>query len=227
MTMMLIHGSTPNSPLSTMEPVRSEKPMWMKMAETSEKPARMSRQARPQRFSRKSGRGRLCWLIIEVNVRRPNQKWQWPPWVILTPGDLAELTRKLRHGEESVWLGNPRMRSIFREVADCISHWDHPGAASRLTVSVNRLLVELLAVLSEQQLEESAELTTRRRTVELFLKDLAENPGSLTEPWTLETMALECGMGITTMAKYCRELVNSGPMAYLNLCRLEHGIGAK
>jgi AraC family L-rhamnose operon regulatory protein RhaS len=24
------------------------------------------------------------------------------------------------------------------------------------------------------------------------------------------------------MTKYCRELVNNGPIAYLNLCRLEH-----
>jgi AraC family L-rhamnose operon regulatory protein RhaS len=58
--------------------------------------------------------------------------------------------------------------------------------------------------------------------VELFLKDLAENPGSSAEQWTLESMAKQCGMGITAMAKYCRELVNNGPMAYLNLCRLEH-----
>jgi AraC family L-rhamnose operon regulatory protein RhaS len=33
-------------------------------------------------------------------------------------------------------------------------------------------------------------------------------------------------MGITAMAKYCRELVNNGPMAYLNLCRLEHAAKA-
>ncbi len=56
----------------------------------------------------------------------------------------------------------------------------------------------------------------------MFLKDLAENAGSSAEQWTLASMASHCGMGITAMAKYCRELVNNGPMAYLNLCRLEH-----
>jgi AraC family L-rhamnose operon regulatory protein RhaS len=86
--------------------------------------------------------------------------------VVLAPRDLAELTRKLRRGEQSVWMANPRMRQVFR--------------------------------------------------------DLAENPASSAEQWTLESMAKQCGMGITAMAKYCRELVNNGPMAYLNLCRLEH-----
>jgi AraC family L-rhamnose operon regulatory protein RhaS len=93
---------------------------------------------------------------------------------------------------------------------------------SRLAVAVNRLLVELLDVLAAQPCGESPGLASRRRTVELFLNDLAENPASSAEPWTLETMAAHCGMGVTSMAKYCRELVNSGPVAYLNLCRLEH-----
>ena len=172
------------------------------------------------------GRGRLCWLILDVGVRRPNQEWSWPSWVVLAPRDLAELTRKLRHDEQSVWMANPRMREVFRDLADCVLRWKEPGVTSRLAVGVNRLLVELLDVLAEQQTGESANLATRRRTVELFLKDLAENPGSSAEPWTLESMAKQCGMGITAMAKYCRELVNNGPTTYLNHCRLEHAARA-
>lgn len=168
------------------------------------------------------GRGRLSWLILDVGVRRPNQEWAWPSWVILSPKDLAELTRKLRHGEQSVWVANPRMREVFRDLGDCVLRWNEPRVSSRLAVAVNRLLVELLDVLAEQQLEESPSLVTRRRTVELFLKDLVENPASCAEPWILEGMAAQCGMGITAMAKYCRELVNIGPMAFLNQCRLDH-----
>ena len=78
---------------------------------------------------------------------------------------------------------------VFRDLADCVLRWKEPRMTSRLAVAVNRLLVELLDVLAEQQLEESPELVTRRRTVELFLKDLAENPASSAEPWTLEAMA--------------------------------------
>ncbi|MEN9974747.1 MAG: hypothetical protein RLZZ282_753 [Verrucomicrobiota bacterium] len=172
------------------------------------------------------GRGRLYWLILDVGVRRPNQEWQWPSWLVLSPRDLAELTQKLRHGEQSVWVANRHIRQVFRDLAECVAHWNEPRMTSRLAVAVNRLLVELLDILVAQQLEESPDLITRRRTVELFLKDLAENPASSAEPWIFESMANECGMGITTMAKHCRELVNSGPMAYLNHCRLEHAARA-
>lgn len=172
------------------------------------------------------GRGRLCWLILDVGVRRPNQEWNWPSWVILAAKDLAELTRKLRHGEQAVWVASPRMRQVFAELADCVLRWNQPRVGSRLVVALNRLLVELLDVLAEQQLEESSALVTRRRTVELFLNDLLANPASSAEPWSLEAMAGQCGMGITAMAKYCKELVNTGPMAYLNQCRLEHAARA-
>jgi AraC-like DNA-binding protein len=168
------------------------------------------------------GRGRLYWLILDVGVRRPNQVWQWPDWIILAPRDLTELTRKLRHGDQSVWLASPRVRGVFRNIADCVTGWGGAGAVSRLAVAVNQLLVELLGVVAEPRLGGCPELASRRRTVELFLKDLAENPASSAGPWTLESMAAHCGLGITAMSKYCRELVNAGPVGYLNHCRLEH-----
>jgi AraC family L-rhamnose operon regulatory protein RhaS len=168
------------------------------------------------------GRGRLSWIILDVGVRRPSQEWRWPAWVVLSAGDREDLTRKLRHGEQAVWSAGPRMRQVFRELGDCVVRWGGPCVASRLAVAVNRLLVELLDVLVEQQQDESPDLVSRRRTVELFLRDLADNPVSAAEPWTVETMASHCGMGVTSMAKYCRELVNCGPMAYLASSRLAH-----
>lgn len=172
------------------------------------------------------GRGRLSWIILDVGVRRPNQEWRWPSWVVLSPGDREELTRKLRHGEQAVLSAGLPMRQVFRELGDCVLRWGDPGVVSRLAVAVNRLLVELLDVLVEQQLDESPELVSRRRTVELFLRDLADNPASAAEPWTLEAMAAHCGMGVTSLAKYGRELVNCGPMAYLGSCRLAHAARA-
>jgi AraC family L-rhamnose operon regulatory protein RhaS len=172
------------------------------------------------------GRGRLYWLILDVGVRRPNQPWRWPDWVLLEKRDLAELTRKLRHGEQSVWHSNSNIRQAFLEIGGCVTGWSESRIPSRLAVAVNRLLVELLDMLGAQQTEESPELASRRRTVELFLKDLADNPASSANPWTLEAMAKHCGMGITALTQYCRELVNSGPVAFLNHCRLEHAARA-
>lgn len=168
------------------------------------------------------GPGRLQWLILDIGARRPNQPWQWPSWLVLAARDQAELARKLRHSHQVVWGTPPRLRFLFKELADCVQMKQGSRATARLSLCVNGLLLELLDLLTEPPVEESLELQSRRRTVEFFLKDLAQNPLSCAEPWTLESMAQQCGLGITAMAKYCRGLVNSGPVAYLNACRLEH-----
>jgi AraC family L-rhamnose operon regulatory protein RhaS len=87
---------------------------------------------------------------------------------------------------------------------------------------VNQLFIGVLVALSEQQTGENPELASRRHTVELFLKDLSANPVSRCGVWTLAQMAAQCGMGVTAFSKYVRELVNVGPMEYLNQCRLDH-----
>jgi AraC family L-rhamnose operon regulatory protein RhaS len=168
------------------------------------------------------GPGRLYWLILDVGVRRPNQEWRWPRWVMLQPEDLAELTRKLRHNENPVWTANARVAQVFRDLAQCILHWDQPHSATHMTIGVNQLLLELLGYLSAQRLDEDPQLLSRRRTVELFLDDLAKNPLSSRSPLTLEAMAEHCGTGVTAFSKYCRELVNNSPVEFLNQCRLDH-----
>ena len=55
----------------------------------------------------------------------------------------------------------------------------------------------------------------------MFLRDLNEGRVDLGEQWTLDRMAPHCGMGVTAFSKYCRQLVNAGPMEYLNQCRLD------
>lgn len=168
------------------------------------------------------GPGRLHWLIVDVGVRRPNQEWRWPDWLVLTPDDLSELTRKLRHNETPVWKSTPDIVQTFQKIAQCILDWNQPHSISRMISNLNQLFVAILDALTAQQVDESPDLTSRRRTVELFLKDLAENPVSSRELWSLSQMAKQCGMGITAFSKYARELMNVGPMEYLNQCRLDH-----
>ncbi len=167
------------------------------------------------------GPGRLHWLIVDVGVRRPNQDWRWPDWLVLTAEDLATLTRKLRHNEMPVWKSTPEIAQTFQRISQGILEWGQPHAVSRLIINLNQLFIAVLGALTAQQTGENPDLTSRRRTVELFLKDLAENPASTQELWTLDQMAKQCGMGVTAFSKYARELVNTGPMEFLNQCRLD------
>jgi AraC family L-rhamnose operon regulatory protein RhaS len=167
------------------------------------------------------GPGRLHWLILDVGVRRPNQDWHWPRWVSLVPADLKELTRKLRHNENPVWNSTPAIMQSFRGLGHCIMHWNEVHSESRMIVHLNQLLLGLLDALTEQQTRENPELTSRQRTVELFLREVEQNPEISREVWTIDSMAERCGMGVTAFSKYCRQLVNTGPVEYLNQCRLE------
>jgi AraC-like DNA-binding protein len=167
------------------------------------------------------GPGRLHWLILDVGVRRPHQHWHWPSWLVLTPDDLAELTRKLRHNENPVWHATPAIIQAFRELARTVAAWDQPHAISRLATHLNQLFLNILEALSGQPTHETPDLTSRRRTVELFLSEVENNPAISREPWTIDTLAEHCGMGVTAFSKYCREIVNAGPMEFLNSCRLE------
>jgi AraC family L-rhamnose operon regulatory protein RhaS len=168
------------------------------------------------------GPGRLHWLIMDVGVRRPHQNWHWPTWMVLTKDDLAELTRKLRHNENPVWNATPAITQSFRELARTVEAWNQPHAVSRLATYLNQLLLSILDALSEQQTQETPDLTSRQRTVELFLHDVEQNPAISRELWTINSLAEHCNMGVTAFSKYCRELVNAGPMEFLNRCRLDH-----
>lgn len=167
------------------------------------------------------GPGRLHWLILDVGIRRPHQEWRWPKWVVLTRADLAELTRKLRHCENPVWGATPDLIRGFRELARGIAAWNQPHAVSRLAAGLNQLLVGLLDALEVQQTQDDERLASRRRTVEIFLRDLESGHIHPGEAWTLGKMASHCGLGVTAFSKYCRQLVNAGPVMFLNQCRLE------
>ena len=168
------------------------------------------------------GPGRLHWLILDVGVRRPNQPWHWPPWIVLTPDDLNELTRKLRHNEHPVWHSIPDIEHAFRELGSCVMAMEDHIEISRIIIHINHLLLSLLVVLRQQSHREDAHLATRRRSVELFLQRLRDDAAHAAKPWTLPSMASECAMGTTAFAQYCRQIANQAPAQYLTCCRLDH-----
>lgn len=161
---------------------------------------------------------RLHWLILDVGVRRPNQDWKWPAWLILAPADLRRLTELLRHNEQPVWPANAELASRFEQIAGLVAQPDPLAVQTRLQLCLNELFVVLLELLESKRTVLDQRLSSTQRTVELFLRSL---PGHLDHPWTLEEMAAQCGLGRTRFAAYCRQIVNVSPMDYLAQCRVE------
>ncbi len=165
------------------------------------------------------GPGRLHWIVLDVNVRRPNEEWQWPRWVVLSDNNLKELTQKLRLNENPIWRASPEMIHCFREIAHSVQQSD-ADCFSRIAIHLNHLLLSLLEVLREQQTKEDPELISRRRVVRMFFDSLGDNTEGLAHLWSLEKMAQACGMRTTAFVTCCHDLTNMSPMAYLNHCRL-------
>jgi AraC family L-rhamnose operon regulatory protein RhaS len=168
------------------------------------------------------GPGRLHWVILDVGVRRPNQPWRWPAWVQLDTADLKELTDKLRLNEHPVWRSTSELAHNFAELARCVENYGRERVNSCLLIHLNHLLLSLLEALRAQSRRADPALISRRRTVDLFLKDLAANPASLAEQWSLDSLAAHCGVGLTQFVAHCRSLTNLSPVQYLIRCRLEH-----
>jgi AraC family L-rhamnose operon regulatory protein RhaS len=164
------------------------------------------------------GASRLYWLILDVGVRRPDQPWHWPPWLILSPDDRDRLTLLLRHNEQPVWQSSAEIRRCFEKIGELVETPDPRSAQTRLQLFINELFLALLDLVESQKPALDASLATTRRSVEMFLAALPRHVG---QPWTLEEMARQCGLGRSRFASYCREITNLSPMEHLARCRIE------
>ncbi len=163
--------------------------------------------------------GRLHFLILDLGVRQPHQRWSWPPWLALTREDLRALATLLRENDGTVWRAVPEVGASFAAIARLAGGGAPPGAcSSRLALLVGELLLGVLEMLKGRAAPRNADLATGGHSVTLFLERLPEH---LAEPWTLDAMAEQCGMKRTRFAHYCKRLTNRTPAEHLAHLRVE------
>jgi len=167
------------------------------------------------------GASKLHWLILDVSVRRPNQHWKWPPWLLLSKTDVEELTSILRHNEQPIWRASAEIRQCFQAIGQAVATDREGSNISPLTVRINELFILLLDLFRRQNIRLDTSLSSSRRTVQLFLSDLRTHPDHLVSERTIRDMASSCGLGVTQFVRYLRQLTNMTPMHYVNSCRLE------
>jgi len=167
------------------------------------------------------GTGRLHWLILDVGVRRPDQQWRWPRWIVLTKPDLKELTHILRHTEHPVWRATPSIRHCFQCIARAVENDRSGSSISQLAASLNELFVLVLDMCRSRRVPLDETLSSTQRTVELFWVDLCQHREHLAEPWTVAMMAGQCGLGVTQFIHLTKKLTNMTPVQHLTQARLE------
>lgn len=158
----------------------------------------------------------LTWFILDVEVRRPNQEWVWPSWLPIPAPDLARLTELLSQNERPVWRASKTLLSAVDTLQRTLQ-----GQASqpmaRIATSIAEIFIELRDLLDKQDPVLDPYLSSTERTVGLFLDRLAER---LQEPWSVDRMAEECGLGRTRFVHYCKQMVNMTPLEYLSVLRV-------
>jgi AraC family L-rhamnose operon regulatory protein RhaS len=162
---------------------------------------------------------RFHWLIIDVGVRRPNQTWVWPPWLLYPRGGLQRLTTILRHNEQPVWHADEEIARCYRKLGKAATLGaTNPETIARLKILINEFIIALAEMLEHRKPHLDESLSSSERAIQLFLKEL---PRRLDEPWTLESMAKNCGLGRSRFAAYCRQITNVSPVEYLTRCRVD------
>ncbi|MGH2550681.1 MAG: AraC family transcriptional regulator, partial [Thermomicrobiales bacterium] len=161
---------------------------------------------------------RLHWLILDVGVRRPNQEWKWPNWLLLSPEERSYFSTILRQNEQPVWRVTDEIAFYFQRLSEVVDRYEEPTGNSQLKLYTNGLLIALTTMLREQNPALTPSLSSSQRAVELFLASLPEHSE---HDWTVDSMAQACGLKRRRFSYYCQQITNLSPMAYLAQCRIE------
>ncbi|MFC6488601.1 helix-turn-helix transcriptional regulator [Nitratireductor sp. GCM10026969] len=160
----------------------------------------------------------IIWVLFDVGVRRPHEQWYWPDWLAWSEQDRKRLTLLLSRNEQPFCRASREVARLFRKIDDIVLTGDIGGQESLLRLTISMMLLQFMQQLQLQEPGLDSELTSSKRTVQIFLSRLEH---ALDEDWTLENMAAECNLSRTQFSQHCVALTNMSPVRYLQSIRLE------
>ena len=168
------------------------------------------------------GPNRFHWLILDVGVRGPTHSWVWPKWLLLSQRELGQIQTHLQEVGQPARRATPEMRHCFQEISHAVERGGNAAHISRLAININDILLSLLEVFESDRSRAREFSAGSRQTVNAFLSELVDRPGRLAIPWSVDSMAAECGLKATQFVRYVKELTNQPPLHYLAQIRLEY-----
>lgn len=160
---------------------------------------------------------RLVWIILDVGVRRPNQKWVWPNWVILTEKEKEQLSDVIQNSDRTVWPGRA-LASVFDDVIGILQTGSPESSESDAKIVINSLLLRLVRAVGRECETPHERRDKVQETVRLFLNRLEEH---IDYPWRVDEMAKQCGIPRGAFITNCSILLNRTPHAHLMRLRIK------
>lgn len=162
------------------------------------------------------GACKMYFAIIDFGVRKPNQEWEWPSWILLGARDKAEFADYVRKSGMAVFKSTPDLRAAFGRIGKVLDAGGAPDV-SQIALYLNMVIFGLLEIF-RRTASASADISPSESVVKCFLEQL---PNYCSEPWTVELMAEDCGLKPTRFSYYCKALTNLSPIEFLNDVRLK------
>jgi AraC-like DNA-binding protein len=160
---------------------------------------------------------KYIWLLIDVGVRRPNQNWKWPDWLVYADETKSLLTKLMRQNEDPVWNSNTAVSQNFEYLGNIIENQSIEQGETEALLKINQLIYDIFDLIKKSNNKLDDYLSTTYRSVELFLNSIERH---VEHQWTLEEMSTQCGLSRTQFTDYCKQITNMSPMEYLNILRL-------
>ncbi|ODT74034.1 MAG: hypothetical protein ABS76_37995 [Pelagibacterium sp. SCN 64-44] len=159
----------------------------------------------------------VVWFILDVDVRRPNQTWSWPDWVLLSPGERAKIAEVAQHSDRAVWTA-PELATAFEGIQHIVETGDSTNDDTLMRIQLNHALLQIAKLLANAVAPGVPRRDRTTETVRLFLERLNEH---LSYAWRIEDMAEQCGVSRGVFIQKCRDITNCTPHVYLLQRRLQ------
>lgn len=161
---------------------------------------------------------RLGWLLLDVKASDVISPWRWPDWLMLEKVEKEELTLELIKRGVSVQKVSDDFIQAYTRLTMLSSREEIPHRGSRLKQLLSLSMLELLDCFQRIGDEGIREAPPSLVSVQEFLSHL---PDHLAEPWTIETMAEACGLGVSKFSEQVKILTAESPAKYLARLRFE------
>jgi AraC family L-rhamnose operon regulatory protein RhaS len=155
---------------------------------------------------------------LDVGIRNPHEKWKWPEWVLLSKEELSVINRELRQNEDAIRLVSPACAEAFATLVHYAKDPDSAKNKTLIALLANTFFFRLYESFVQATATYSASLTEAARSVEMFLSRLST---MLVEPWTVDRMAQQCGVGLTYFSSQVIMSTGETPAKYLLRLRMK------
>lgn len=163
-------------------------------------------------------RNRISYALfaLKESYKTPAATIHMPDSLGFSADEEALLSRVLISAQRHAWPASDLLKILFSELIHRLSDSTDTGRACACSL-LRTVLVELVNIINQSG-PATLHISVTQQRVHRFLRNLFK---TLDQPWTLDEMALACGVKRTQFAKISKQFTGYSPVQYLSRIRFE------